>query len=71
MSENCYFYIPETEEQKMSVLCMECHKKHHPESGWFWEGTKLGYGPWTYKCNICEHIVHQPQESHEEASTAD
>jgi len=58
--ENCYLWmdqsIPE-EERTMNVLCEKCHLKY-PGLGWFWEGSRLGYGPFEFICNKCGHIVH-------------
>lgn len=63
MSEDCYFFIdmdkdvPE-EKRTISVLCVKCHKEHYtPDTGWFWPGSKEGYGPWEYKCSNCQWNV--------------
>lgn len=58
--EDCYLWIDENipeDEQTMNVLCTKCHEKE-PELGWFWEGSKHGYGPFEFICNKCGHIVH-------------
>lgn len=58
--EDCYLYMDETipeEERTMNVLCEKCHLKF-PGLGWFWEGSKLGYGPFDFTCNKCGHLVH-------------
>jgi hypothetical protein len=41
----------------MSALCEKCHLAN-PSLGWFWEGSRLGYGPFEYVCNKCGHIIH-------------
>jgi len=62
MADDCYFFIdmeqdvPE-EKRTISVLCVEDRKQHYPNTGWFWEGSKLGYGPWAYKCQVCGRDV--------------
>lgn len=77
MSEDCYFYIDKTEQdvpdhkQKISPLCVSCKEEHFPGQnvGWFWQAEQ-GYGPWVFKCNICGHIIHDPdQEEYEEIET--
>ena len=54
--EDCYFFIdgekPE-DQRAMSVLCVPCRNKVYPGIGWFWEGSKNGYGPWNYICSVC------------------
>jgi hypothetical protein len=65
MEENCWFYMDETvpeEEQTINVLCCDCHEKF-PTLGWFWEGSKRGYGPFDFICEKCGHKVHEkPKE---------
>lgn len=59
-NQDCYLWIDESvpeDERTMNVLCMECSKKF-PGLGWFWEGSRLGYGPFEFTCNKCGHIVH-------------
>lgn len=63
--ENCYLWIDESvpeDERTMSVLCEECHLKY-PTLGWFWEGSRLGYGPFDFVCNKCGHVVHAAPKS--------
>lgn len=65
MSEDCYFFIDPSvpqEQQKMSVLCVECHNEHMPDTGMFWAGSREGYGPFNYKCCLCGKFVHQVEE---------
>lgn len=67
MSENCYFWTDDsipTEERKVSVLCEQCHLRHPEIKGWFWEGSRLGYGPFDFICNSCGFVVHSaPKEN--------
>ena len=62
--ENCYIYsdneIPE-DQRTISILCENCHLKF-PNLGWFWKGSKLGYGPYDFICSKCEHVIHSPNE---------
>ena len=74
MSKDCYFYVPEQDvpeaDQKISPLCLKCKHKYQIKTGWFWEGSNLGYGPWLYRCHICDYVIHDPnQEEHEEIET--
>lgn len=59
---DCYFFvdlnIPE-EKRTMSILCIECHDKDMPDVGWFYEGSKEGYGPFEFKCCLCGEIIHE------------
>jgi hypothetical protein len=59
--EDCYFYTDISllkDEQEISALCMECYKKHQI-NGWFWEGSRLGYGPYDFICSKCGHEIHK------------
>jgi hypothetical protein len=59
-SEDCYFWTDESvpeDERKINVLCEGCHLKF-PGLGWFWEGSRLGYGPFDFICEKCGHVVH-------------
>lgn len=44
--------VPE-EEHTLSILCVPCRDERYPGVGWFWEGSKDGYGPWKYICCQC------------------
>ncbi len=61
-NEDCYFFVdieqPEAE-RCMSVLCVECHDQHLPDTGWFHEGSKEGYGPFDYQCCKCGKYLHR------------
>lgn len=58
--ENCYFWldarVPE-DERTMSVMCVKCHDEKFPALGWLWEGSKNGYGPHDYVCDMCGHVI--------------
>jgi hypothetical protein len=62
--EDCYIYsdneIPE-DQRTISILCEKCHLKF-PNLGWFWEGSKLGYGPYDFICSKCQHVINSPNE---------
>ena len=45
-----------------NILCEKCHLEF-PNLGWFWEGSKLGYGPYDFVCSKCEHVIHSPNEN--------
>lgn len=63
-SQDCYFYVDTTqdlpeEERIMSPLCIQCRDEHFPDVGWFWAGSKKGYGPWNYNCKNCGKSIHK------------
>lgn len=61
--QNCYFYIDEAvpiDEQVMSCMCVSCHDKN--PLGWFWEGSKHGYGPYDLDCDICGSCIHRCEQ---------
>lgn len=67
MAQDCFFYVDmeqdvPDEEKCISVLCVKCRKEKYPDAGWFWAGSKLGYGPWPYSCNVCGLDVSQDQD---------
>lgn len=55
---DCYFWVNDGEEQKVNALCVDCHDKKHPKLGWFWEGSRLGYGPFDFVCGECGAIIY-------------
>jgi hypothetical protein len=67
--ENCYFWIdselPE-EERKINALCEKCHNEKFQNKGWFWEGSKRGYGPFDFICSECSHVIHSHQKDQDE-----
>lgn len=60
MPQDCYFFfdaeknkdIPE-EQHRLSILCVPCRDQYNPGVGWFWNGSREGYGPWNYICCRC------------------
>ena len=67
--EDCFFYTDESlvpEKRKICTMCVRC-REQHPELGWFWEGSKLGYGPFDFICKKCGHIIFTPRGQNEEA----
>lgn len=69
---DCYFFIdmdsnvPE-EERTISTLCVPCHEKDYPDTGWFYEGSKEGYGPFNYVCCRCGTYIHKAEDDADEA----
>jgi len=64
---DCFFYTEESlplEQQKIKVMCVECKKKN-PDLGWFWEGSRLGYGPFVFVCSKCGTIISEPKGADE------
>lgn len=64
--ENCYFWIDEKvpeSERKMNVMCEKCHDKNPKLGYWFWEGSRLGYGPYDFVCGECGFVVHSCPKS--------
>lgn len=65
--EDCYFFIdpdPSIPEEKrtLSILCVECHDRDMPDTGWFYRGSTEGYGPWDYECCKCGKLIHQAKK---------
>lgn len=62
--QDCYFlYIEENE--SVECVCVECKNKYYPQDGWFWEGSKKGYGSGKVACLKCGKILSQNQEEYE------
>lgn len=62
---DCYFFVDASvseKDQKMSVLCTSCRDEKMPETGWFYKGSVEGYGPFTYKCCLCELVIHSADQ---------
>jgi hypothetical protein len=61
---DCYFYHNE-EKRKVRPVCVECHdyKLEGKLRGWFWEGSKQGYGPWDFTCDFCKKVIHGKKET--------
>lgn len=71
MAEDCYFFvdpdpnIPE-KDRTMGVLCLECHNTHMPNTGWFYQGSKEGYGPFDYQCRRCGKCISKADDEEDE-----
>ncbi len=71
-SSDCYFFVDmdmevvNEEDRIIRCLCVECHDQHYPDSGWYYEGSEQGYGPYNYLCHSCRKVLHSPQEEHDE-----
>jgi hypothetical protein len=62
--EDCYLWMDQkvpADQRTIKILCEQCHLKF-PELGWFWEGSRLGYGPFDFICDQCGHVVHSAKE---------
>jgi hypothetical protein len=62
--QNCYFFVDESkplEEQVVDCLCETCHDKM-PDKGWFWEGSRHGYGPFDFVCGVCGYVIHKHEQ---------
>lgn len=46
----------------MSILCVPCHDKEMPDTGWFYQGSTEGYGPFDYQCCICGDYLHRASD---------
>lgn len=60
VKEDCYFFIDQNipeEERPISVLCKKCHESK--QVGWFWEGSKRGYGIYDIMCSDCKQYVYK------------
>lgn len=60
VKEDCYFYIDQNipeDERPISVLCKQCYEKN--KVGWFWEGSKIGYGPYDINCSKCNKQIYK------------
>lgn len=70
MPKDCYFFVdsdpnvPENE-KIMKVLCVECKDQHMPDTGWFYPGSKEGYGPYDYQCCKCGNFLHKACDDEE------
>ena len=61
--KDCFFYIDtslEKDKQIIQSICIDCYEKSFKNKNcWFWNGQKLGYGPWNIKCDICNGFINQ------------
>ncbi len=57
IQENCYWYQKgEGEDAVMDALCIFCAKEQN--TGWFWEGKRLGYGDYDLFCSSCNNAIY-------------
>lgn len=64
IKEDCYFYTDQNldiSEQIIKVMCVDCYKKTII-NGWFWEGSRLGYGNFDFFCGTCGHTIHKKKD---------
>lgn len=66
--EDCYwFMIKENDGNKyVKPICVECVEKDKElkeKKGWFWEGSKLGYGNYNLNCFVCNKIINEKGEN--------
>jgi hypothetical protein len=68
---DCYFYVdmdvPESE-RRMSAMHVGCRNTNKPNEGWFYRGSVEGYGPFEYRCKICNGIIHEAEQDDKENS---
>lgn len=50
---------------------IECRDLHRPNQGWFYKGSVEGYGPFEYKCKICNGLIHEVGGDDEETEATD
>ena len=63
-NEDCYFWTDEKlpeENRVVNVMCKDCHQK--TPKGWFWEGSKHGYGPYDFICSECGCVIFAPAKN--------
>lgn len=63
--QDCFFLLDsqvELSDRKLQIMCCECALKNKPDNGWFWEGSKRGYGPYLFQCDFCGLIISKPEE---------
>lgn len=67
IQNDCFFFIDtslEKDKQTIKSICLECHEKDFKNKNcWFWNGKKLGYGPWDIKCDQCNCFIHEISRS--------
>lgn len=69
IQEDCYFYIDSLhpkEEKYLLAKCIDCQKDNN--DGWFWDGSKRGYGQDNISCNICGRFIYKNEEEAKEDS---
>jgi hypothetical protein len=64
IKQDCYFYTDQNldvSEQTIKTMCVECYK-NSDVACWFWEGSRLGYGPFNFICDTCGHTIHKKKD---------
>jgi len=66
MNDNidCYFFIDiEDASKDKHIFCLhvECRDENYPDTGWFYQGSKEGYGPWDFICRHCGKYIHKAE----------
>lgn len=57
IQQDSYWFIEgESESAKMNAICVICAKKQN--KGWFWEGSRLGYGDYDLFCSSCNNVIY-------------
>lgn len=57
IKQNSFWFADgEDENSKMAALCESCGNKL--QKGWFWEGSKLGYGDYDLFCKNCGNVIY-------------
>lgn len=56
--QDCYFVV--SPEQTICAICLDCNKN---SDGFYWEGSKLGYGVnKDVKCSVCNKTIHKESD---------
>lgn len=59
---DCYFFVdlevPE-EDRTISSMHIGCRNEKRPNEGWFYQGSVEGYGPFDYRCKVCNGLIHE------------
>jgi hypothetical protein len=64
--EDCVWYADEGG-QKMKALCLECHgREFSKDFGWFWEGSRRGYGAYDLDCSLCGRPLNRKEENEDD-----
>lgn len=61
LQDSYWFINGDNDEAVVSALCVMCAKKE--QKGWFWHGTKLGYGDYDLFCKSCGNAIHLREQN--------
>lgn len=70
MSEDCFLFI-DPQSQTIRSLHVTCRNEHYPDTGWFYNGSKEGYGPWDFICSHCGKLIHKAENEEIIPETSD